>query len=445
MADPIIPKEALAFIKNKKLQPAFSYKDVWNEEHAAMFTVAKAMQIDVLSDIKQAVEQALEQGETLDHFRKNLTPVLQAKGWWGRKAMVDPVTGKTVNAQLGSDRRLKTIYDTNLRSAYNHARHERQMESDAHPYLMYRVGNSKNHRQEHLAWDGLILPKDDPWWDLHYPDPPREFGCKCGVMAVSEERKQRLEKSGITVPPTIDGTPGYTIPVKTRAPAERYRTYINERKGTIERLPRGVGPGFNWNGLRAGRIVPALQQAIIKTRTKIPEQFDNVVTTLLTNKIVKTEYHDFIENSMAKKLDQRNTTPVGIFDRKITGALKKKGIDLEEQGIIILESKLIHAGKYTGRHTRQNNAPSEHDWYNLMDYLIDADVFLDKHSLIYLKKRSESSYMKIVVDLETKPHAHRGAAINLPKIDTMYELDLSAENDRGITEYNRIMKLEKIR
>jgi hypothetical protein len=324
MAGPLIPKEALAYIKNKILHPGFSYKDVWNEEHAAMFTVAKAMQIDVLSDIKSAVEKAVENGETLDSFRKNLAPLLQAKGWWGRKEMTDPLTGKTVNAQLGSDRRLKTIYDTNIRSAYQEGRWERSQASTSHPYLMYRVGNSKNHRQEHLAWDGLILPKDDPWWDLHYPDPPREYGCKCWVQAVTEERKQRLEKSGVTVPPSVDGNSGYTVPIKTNAPPEQYRTYINERRGTVERLPRGVGPGFNWNALQTSRNMPALQQVITKTRNKIPEQFDNVVKTLLTNRIVKDDYHDFIENSMAKKLDQRNTMPVGIFDRKITNALKKR-------------------------------------------------------------------------------------------------------------------------
>ena len=50
MSDNFIPKEALDYIKNKSLKVGFSYKDVWNEEHATAFTVAKAMQIDVLSD-----------------------------------------------------------------------------------------------------------------------------------------------------------------------------------------------------------------------------------------------------------------------------------------------------------------------------------------------------------------------------------------------------------
>jgi uncharacterized protein with gpF-like domain len=245
MAAPLVPKEALAYIKNKKLSPAFSYKDVWNEEHATMFTVAKAMQIDVVSDIKKAVEQAVEKGETFESFRKNLTPTLQAKGWWGRREMTDPLTGKTVNARLGSDRRLKTIYDTNLRSAYQEGRWERSQASASHPYLMYRVGNSQNHRQEHLDWDGLILPKDDPWWNSHYP--PNGWGCKCWTMAVSEERKRRLEHGGITVPPSIDGRPGYQARVQTTAPPDTYKTFYNERKGTLERVPSGIDPSFNWN------------------------------------------------------------------------------------------------------------------------------------------------------------------------------------------------------
>lgn len=76
MAERLIPRQALEYIKNKKLRPAFSYKDVWNEEHAAAFTVAKTMQIDVLSDIKKAVEKAIENGTTFEQFKKELKPAL---------------------------------------------------------------------------------------------------------------------------------------------------------------------------------------------------------------------------------------------------------------------------------------------------------------------------------------------------------------------------------
>ena len=266
----MIPQAALRYIKNKKLAPAFSYKDIWNEEHATNFTVAKAMQLDVLNDIKGAVETSIADGQTLEQFRKNLKTTLMQKGWWGKKEMEDPLTGETVNAQLGSDRRLKTIYDTNLRSAYQEGRWERTQTSTAHPYLMYRVGNSKEHRKEHLDWNGLILPKDDPWWNSHFP--PNGWGCKCWTMAVSEARKQRLEETGIKVPPSVDGEPGYTVRVKTQPPKTTYKTFVNERKGTVEHVPIGVDPAFNWNVGKLGRDVDALEMKINETSKTIIDE-----------------------------------------------------------------------------------------------------------------------------------------------------------------------------
>jgi uncharacterized protein with gpF-like domain len=162
MAD-IVPKEALAYLKNKNHKPVFSYKDVWHEEHATAFTVAKAMQLDVLSDLHTAVVDAMEQGQSFESFKKNIKPLLQQKGWWGKKEMTEPLTGQTVNAQLGSARRLQTIYRVNMRSAYQKGQYERTMVSDLHPYLMYRIGPSVHHREDHKSWDGLILPKDDLW------------------------------------------------------------------------------------------------------------------------------------------------------------------------------------------------------------------------------------------------------------------------------------------
>ena len=60
---------------------------------------------------------------------------------------------------------------------------------------MYRVGPSKVHRPEHLAFDGLILDKNDKFWLSH--NPPNGWGCKCYTVAVSKARKERYEKEGI--------------------------------------------------------------------------------------------------------------------------------------------------------------------------------------------------------------------------------------------------------
>ncbi|MDR2733383.1 MAG: phage head morphogenesis protein [Spirochaetota bacterium] len=159
--------------------------------------------------------------------------------------MTDPLTGKTVNAQLGSDRRLKTIFRVNMRSAYQKGQYERAMASDLHPYLMYRIGPSVHHREDHQSWDGLILRKDDPWWDSHLP--PNGWGCKCYTRAITEARKKQYEENGIPTAPRLDGTGGDNVKAKTQAPPVKYRTYVNKRKGTVEQVPEGVDPAFNWN------------------------------------------------------------------------------------------------------------------------------------------------------------------------------------------------------
>ena len=444
MADANIPSEALEYIKNKKLKVAFSYRDVWNEEHATAFTVAKAMQIDVLSDIKGAVEKAIQDGQSFEHFKKELKPTLIKKGWWGRRTMTDPLTGRDVDAQLGSDRRLRTIYSVNLRSAYQKAQYERTMSSELHPYLMYRVGNSQKHREQHLAWDGLILPKDDPFWNNHFP--PNGYGCKCFTRAVTEARKQRYESEGINVPPATDGSGGGTLRIKTEATPDISRNYFNERKGTIERLPKGITPGFNWNQGQTGRMIPVLQECLKKAQSEMPQAVDGVIKTLQTSTIYRDELSAFVEeayrNKALKRIDKTNTTAVGFFDRKITDFLRTKGIDASVRNVIVLEQSLITSEKFLKRHTAAGNAPLPQDWKNLLDYLADADVYWEfkkeKSTLLFLKKLSDLQYLKIAVDVMAKERFLR-----LPKIDSMYYLNM--EGDSGIDEYKRLLELKKVR
>ena len=439
----IIPKAATDYIKNKNLKVGFSYKDVWHEEHAASFTVAKAVQLDVLSDMHNAVIQAVEKGQSFDTFKKNLKPTLRQKGWWGRKEMTDPLTGRTVDAQLGSDRRLKTIYNVNMRSAYQKGQYDRTMESDLHPYLMYRIGPSVKHRQDHESWDGLILPKNDPFWDSHFP--PNGWGCKCYTRAVTESQRKKYEAEGIPVPPSASGSSGGTLRIKSEAPPDTYRSFFNERTGTLERIPKGISPGFNWNQGNANRRTTALEQLVQKTQEKAPEQFESIINSVLKSQANKNDFYGFVEDALERKQDRQHSAAVGVLDSKITRFLLDKKIDLSKNPVIMLESRLVNSGKYTGRHTRTGNAPSKEDWYNLLDWLMDAPVFWDGKGLIYLAKISDSRYMKIAVDVSLKNKAHQGVRLALPNVDTMYLLDLSTEENRGLQEFTRIKKMEKIR
>ena len=221
------------------LRPSFNHRDVWLDGHARAFTVAKAMQADVLSAIRDEVGRAIEEGRTYEQFRKDLKPTLQRLGWWGRKGMVDPQTGKTVQAQLGSPRRLKTIYWANTRTARAAGLWSRaQATKRVLPYFRYGLGPSENHRPHHESKSGIVLPVDHPFWSQWFP--PNGWGCKCWVRQIGAAEAERL--GGVSEPPEVPT-----------------RTYVNTRlpEGHPRRrteLPRGIDPGWHGNpGLAAER------------------------------------------------------------------------------------------------------------------------------------------------------------------------------------------------
>ena len=239
------PREAISFLQRKGLRPGFSYKDVWREEHAHAFTVAKAMKLDLLADIRDSLTAALTEGKPFEQWRAEMTEYLSKRGWWGRKIVTDPVTGEKVLAQLGSSRRLDTIWRVNMGQAYQHGVWQRGQRSTSHPYIMYRVGPSREHREQHLAWDGLVLPKDDAFWRTH--NPRNGWGCKCTTRFVSRAQFERYQRQGIPYPSRGDAPPRTGKPIKTEAPKLKRVRYINERTGKTYYGYAGIDPGFERN------------------------------------------------------------------------------------------------------------------------------------------------------------------------------------------------------
>ncbi|MDJ0826965.1 MAG: phage minor head protein [Rhodobacter sp.] len=220
------PPEASRFFRSKGILPSFSWQDVESDEHANAFAVAKAAHADVLEAIKEELQTALDEGIPFSEFQKTLRPRLQKLGWWGYGEARDPMTGAAKPALLGTPRRLRLIYNANIRSARAAGQWERiQRTKSALPYLQYRLGPSERHRPHHEAKEGLILPADDPFWQNWFP--PNGWGCKCWVRQISRAEAERLG---------IDASP--EIPV---------RDVQNTRTGQIKRVPVGIDPGWEGN------------------------------------------------------------------------------------------------------------------------------------------------------------------------------------------------------
>lgn len=224
----IPPEKAIEWFKSKGYALGFDWRDVWKEEHAIAFTVAKAASVDLLQDIRSEIEKALVSGETFESFKANLKPKLVERGWWGKADMKDPLTGEVKKVQLGSSRRLKTIYRTNIDMAYAAGRWEEiEATKKTHPYLRYRCSMLENSRQQHKDWDGIVLPVDDPWWDTHYP--PCAWNCKCWVESVL---KSEVQNGDVKISPR---------------PKDEFEQYHNKRTGETVKVPKGISPGFDYN------------------------------------------------------------------------------------------------------------------------------------------------------------------------------------------------------
>ena len=226
------PKEALEYFRFRGLRVGFDYRDVWREEHALAFTVAKAMEIDLLKEIRAALDRALAEGRTLRQFREDLTPILRRRGWWGKRTVEDPKTGERVRAQLGSPNRLRTIYESNLCAARAAGQWDRaQRTKDTHPFFLYEPAlhectPGENHCDRHRAWAGTILPVDDPWWDDHFP--PNGWSCRCRVRQIS--RREADRRGGVTDPPP-----------------RKEVSWWNRRAGRFERVDEGLDPAWATN------------------------------------------------------------------------------------------------------------------------------------------------------------------------------------------------------
>ncbi len=242
-----VPRGAIDYIAHKDLRPGFHYQDVWGAEHAHGFTVAKMMKLDLLSDTQASLAAAAANGETFRSWAQKIRPTLEKRGWWGVKQMVDPLTGKTQSVQLGSARRLRTIFGSNMRAARAAGQWQRiQRNKATSPYLLYQLGPSIHHRPWHVALAGTLLPVDDPTWDAIYP--PKGYGCKCWVLAVTHSGHARLQRDGYRdplAPQQIDPKTGLPTghlqkrmkSVNTKPPRFAYRDFVNKRTGAIQRVP----------------------------------------------------------------------------------------------------------------------------------------------------------------------------------------------------------------
>ncbi len=243
--------EAIAYFRQKVPAAAADWTSVWRDAHTRSFAVAGATTEALAADFQQAIQKAISEGTTLAEFRRDFDAIVKRHGW--------EHTG-TPGWRAG------IIYETNLATAYSAGRYAQQTDPDvlaAFPYWTYRHSGAAHPRLMHLAWDGLTLKADDPFWEAHYP--PNGWRCGCRVSLTSEGSLGRMGKKGPdAAPPTV------TEP------------WVNPRTGETHQVPAGVDPGFDYNPGAAWKKAPLRAEPLRPLRPAaapgpiVPHEFGSV-------------------------------------------------------------------------------------------------------------------------------------------------------------------------
>lgn len=321
---PLPPAEAIAALQRRggRLDPTFSWQDAWQEEHAQMFTVAKSAGFHILKDIHDGLVQALAEGRTFQDFAKDLRPTLEAKGWWGRKEVADPATGEIRPAQLGSTRRLRTIFDTNMRVSYA-AGHWAQFERNrkSRPILRYVAILDGRARPAHAARHNLALPVDDPYWDTWAP--PCGWGCRCTLQSLSLRDFERMRGE-----------------LKLTPPAETVRKFVNKATGEVTRVPDGIDPGWGYNPGKAGWRASVVADKLVTA----PPQLAAAAVADPSFPVAKLtdEFGTWFDKAASGKPLDRSQWTVGAVDRPTLDALASQGVELDSGAIVLEMQRAAH-------------------------------------------------------------------------------------------------------
>jgi hypothetical protein len=196
--------EQLAFFRQKLNLPTEAWDDITLAAHDRAFVVAGAQGADLLADLRDAMDAAIENGTGLEQFRKDFARIVAQNGWTGW-------TGEGTPG--GVAWRTKVIYQTNMATSYAAGRFKQLSDPDLLkilPYWQYHHNDSVMHpRPLHVSWDGLTLPPDHPFWETHFP--PNGWGCQCWVSAVSQDDFMAAIAAGRGPADAPDGTAGIDL------------------------------------------------------------------------------------------------------------------------------------------------------------------------------------------------------------------------------------------
>jgi len=405
---------------------------MWQETQAKAFTVAKVMNTDILKDIRGALDEALNSGTTLRDFEKKLTPTLQAKGWWGKAEHVDTLTGEVSTVQLGSPRRLKTIYQTNMQTAYMAGRYRSMMESvDSHPYWQYVAILDGRTRPAHRAMNGRVFRYDDPLWGAMYP--PNGFNCRCRVSAISAVE---VKRDGIP----IDSSEGRLIDHDIRM-KDGSTVQVKALRIKVDGQDKLFAPDAGWS-YNPGRAVFGNDVEVMRKISAVKDRAIRVqaVQAINNSELRHQVFSDWVSTALTKRAPGHEAQVVGFVSEEIADFARKNNDGVDPARVLALpEKRLVHADSV--KHQGDGITLTLAQYQALPQVVAEPEaVYWDKlhKNLVYVANDGDGGLIYVPVDAATnvKHHGKLDAVVNA------YRLPPTNDGTGRLKDGNRFVKME---
>lgn len=169
--------------KKSPVQKAI-FRGLLPELRARAFTVAGIDSLDQIARVQDAVAD----------YTRGQTEAGEPVTWdTAKKRIVEELAFDDPEA---ANMRATVLLRTHGFQAYQASNYQAAMEDEDTTHLQYMATEDDRVRDTHLALHRLILPKDDPFWQDHFP--PWDWGCRCRVVPLSlrdVKREQAADKA----------------------------------------------------------------------------------------------------------------------------------------------------------------------------------------------------------------------------------------------------------
>lgn len=383
------PERAIEYFRAKGLRISANAQAMTAQAHASAFTVAGVMKAEVLGDIRGALDQALAEGQTFDQFVKGLKPTLQRQGWWGGKPY-DPATGEILPGRGMTPRRLKTVFETNLQSAYSAGRYKAQLENaDQRPIWEYVAILDSRTRPRHRALAGRAFRFDDPVWGSIYP--PNGYRCRCRVRTRSEA-EFKAEGGALSNGAGRMETNVVDLGKRGKVSVTGYRDpHTNELFAPDPGFDHNPGQGAFGLDVELARKTQAL---------KSPEVRSQVWQALNNSPQRQAQFRDWAGRTLDRARPANTAQVIGFVDEATADFMRRTLPDVEPVRVVAInEKRLVHAASEA--HKAGGIALNQDQYLTLPGVIAQPDaVYYDAThtNFVYVRELADRGVIYVALD-----------------------------------------------